>query len=239
MSMTPGTGSERGYAAPDFMGGGRDSTRAFSSAQRHSRYVRILRIAIPVGVAVCFVVILLATFFNPFQILYKLPKDFGTLVVSGTKITMEAPRLAGVTRDQRAYELTAKAAAQDITKPELIELKEIKAKLGMQDKSMMQLLAAGGLYNAKTEMLNLGPDILLSSSSGYEGKMQDAEIDVRKGTIVSRRPVEVKMLKGNLNANGLEVLESGDLIRFGGGVSMVLTLEPAETPAAAATDAQK
>jgi lipopolysaccharide export system protein LptC len=88
-------------------------------------------------------------------------------------------------------------------------------------------------------MLNLGPDILLSSSSGYEGKMQDAEIDVRKGTIVSRRPVEVKMLKGNLNANGLEVLESGDLIRFGGGVSMVLTLEPAETPAAAATDAQK
>ncbi|HVX99987.1 MAG TPA: LPS export ABC transporter periplasmic protein LptC [Pseudorhodoplanes sp.] len=235
MSIPRDTGSGRAYAAPDFMGAGRDSTRAFQFAQRHSRRVRILRVAIPVGVAICFLVIVIATFFNPLQILYKLPRDIGTLVVSGTKITMEAPRLAGMTRDARVYEVTAKAAAQDISKPELIELKEIRAKLGMQDKSVMQMSAAGGLYNAKTEMLNLGPDIMLSSSSGYEGKMQDAEIDIRKGTIVSRQPVEVKMLKGNLNANGLEVLEAGDLIRFGGGVSMMLKLEPAE---AAAGDGQ-
>jgi len=221
-----------GYQAHDFMSAGRDSARAFKFAQRHSRHVRFLRIAIPIGVVICFVVILVATFFNPLNILYKLPNDLGTLVVSGTKITMEAPRLAGVTRDSRAYELTAKAAAQDISKPDLIELKEIRAKLGMQDKSTMQMSAAGGLYNAKTEMLNLGPDILLSSSAGYEGKMQDAQVDIRKGTIVSTRPVEVKMLKGNLNANGFEVLEAGDLIRFGGGVSMIVTLEPGDYPQA-------
>lgn len=233
MSVSPNERTERSYAAPDFMGVGRDSARAYRFAQRHSRRVRILRIAIPIGVAVCLVVILIATFFNPLQILYKLPNDLGTLVVSGTKITMEAPRLAGVTRDSRAYELTAKAAAQDISKPNLIELKEIKAKLGMQDKSTMQMSAAGGLYNAKTEMLNLGPDILLSSSAGYEGKLREALVDIKKGTIVSKQPVEVKMLKGNLNANGLEVLEAGDLIRFGGGVSMIVTLEPGDYPQAA------
>ncbi len=212
------------------MGAGRDNTRAFRFAQRHSRRVRVLRIAIPIGVVFCLLVVVGATFFNPFKILYKLPADLGTLVVSGTKITMEAPRVAGVTRDQRAYEVTAKAAAQDITKPDQIELKEIKAKLDMQDKSVVQMSAKGGLYEAKSEMLTLGPDIILSSSTGYEGRLIEAEVDIRKGNIISRKPVEVKMLKGNLNANNLEVLDAGDLVRFSGGVSMILKLEQTDLP---------
>ena len=212
------------------MGAGRDNTRAFRFAQRHSRRVRVLRIAIPIGVVFCLLVVVGATFFNPFKILYKLPADLGTLVVSGTKITMEAPRVAGVTRDQRAYEVTAKAAAQDITKPDQIELKEIKAKLDMRDKSVVQMSAKGGLYEAKSEMLTLGPDIILSSSTGYEGRLIEAEVDIRKGNIISGKPVEVKMLKGNLNANNLEVLDAGDLVRFSGGVSMILKLEQTDLP---------
>jgi lipopolysaccharide export system protein LptC len=43
--------------------------------------------------------------------------------------------------------------------------------------------------------------------------------------------VEVKLLNGWLNANKLEVLESGDLIRFGGGVEMTLSPEPQAPPA--------
>jgi lipopolysaccharide export system protein LptC len=216
------------HAAQDFMAGGRDSARAFRFAQRHSRRVRFLRVAVPLTVAVCLVVIVGASYFNPLKILYKLPNDLGTLVISGTKITMEAPRLAGVTRDSRAYEVTASAAAQDISKPELVELKNIRAKIDMQDKSVMQMSALGGLFNAKTETLNLGPDILLSSSTGYEGRLSEATVDIRKGHIVSQKPVEVKMLKGTLNANTLEVLDAGDLVRFDGGVSMVLKLEPGD-----------
>lgn len=218
------------HGAADFMATGRDSARAFRFAQRHSRRVRILRIAVPIAVGLCLVAIVGASYFNPLKILYKLPNDLGTLVISGTKITMEAPRLAGITRNSRAYEVTASAAAQDISKPDLVELKNIRAKLDMQDKSVMQMSALGGLFNAKTETLNLGPDIVLSSSTGYEGRLSEATVDIRKGHIVSQKPVEVKMLKGTLNANRLEVLDAGDLVRFDGGVSMVLKLEPGDYP---------
>lgn len=238
LSREDGAGG-RDFGAHDFMGGDRtDSERVYRFAARHSRHVRILRIAIPVGVVLCFVVIAIATFFNPLRFLYKLPADIGTLVVSGTKITMEAPRLAGYTRDSRAYELTARAAAQDLSRPDLVELKDIKAKLDMQDRSSMQMSAAGGLYNAKSEMLTLGPDILLSSSTGYEGRLSEAQIDIRKGSIVSDKPVAVKMLKGTLNANTLEVVDAGDVVRFGGGVAMVVTLEPSDYPQAPAGAAQ-
>ena len=72
---------------------------------------------------------------DPLKVLVRLPIDAGRLVISGTKITMEAPKLSGYTKDRRWYELTANAAAQDITKPDLIELNEIRAKIEAEDKS--------------------------------------------------------------------------------------------------------
>ena len=80
-----------------------DSERAFRSARRHSRLVRILRVAIPAGVVGGLVIMFLITYFNPLRMLTKLPIDISDLVVSGTKITMEKPKLAGFTHDQRAY----------------------------------------------------------------------------------------------------------------------------------------
>jgi len=211
-----------------------DNVAVFRGAARHSRHVRILRIAIPIGVALCLLVIVVATFFNPLRFLYKLPKDMGTLVISGTKITMQQPRLSGFTRDARGYEVSASAAAQDLTKPNMVELQDIRARLDMQDKSQVQLSAATGFYDTKSEILTLGQNIILSSSTGYEGRLSEAIVDIRKGYIVSEKPVEVKLLKGMLNANRLEVIDSGDLLRFGGGVAMTLTLTPADVEPAKA-----
>ena len=49
------------------------------------------------------------------------------LAISGTKIMMQQPRIAGFTRDNRRYDLRAQAAGQDITKPDLVELQGIHA----------------------------------------------------------------------------------------------------------------
>ncbi len=209
-----------------------DSELAFRSARRHSRAVRILRIAIPLAVVLGFTGIFLITYFNPLRMLAKLPIDVGNLVVSGTKITMEHPRLSGFTGDARAYELSADAAKQDLTKPDLIELRNIRAKVQMQDKSTVEVSATAGIYDSKGETLKLDQNIVLSSSTGYRGRLSEAMIDIRKGNVVSERPVEVELLQGTLNANRLEIADSGDLVRFGGGVNMTLMLGDAAAPQA-------
>jgi lipopolysaccharide export system protein LptC len=209
-----------------------DSELAFRSARRHSRAVRILRIAIPLAVVLGFTGIFLITYFNPLRMLAKLPIDVGNLVVSGTKITMEHPRLSGFTGDARAYELSADAAKQDLTKPDLIELRNIRAKVQMQDKSTVEVSATAGIYDSKGETLKLDQNIVLSSSTGYRGRLSEAMIDIRKGNVVSERPVEVELLQGTLNANRLEIVDSGDLVRFGGGVNMTLMLGDAAAPQA-------
>jgi lipopolysaccharide export system protein LptC len=209
-----------------------DSERAFRSARRHSRAVRILRVAIPLAVVLGFTGIFLITYFNPLRMLAKLPIDVGNLVVSGTKITMEHPRLSGFTGDARGYELSADAAKQDLTKPDLIELRNIRAKVQMQDKSTVEVSATNGIYDSKGETLKLNQNIVLSSSTGYRGRLSEAMIDIRKGNVVSERPVEVELLQGTLNANRLEISDSGDLVRFGGGVNMTLMLGDAAAPQA-------
>jgi lipopolysaccharide export system protein LptC len=209
-----------------------NSDRAFRAARRHSRVVRTLRVAIPLAVALAFTVVFLLVYFNPLRMLAKLPVDIGSLVVAGTKITMEKPHLSGFTSDARAYELSADMAKQDVTKPDIIELRNIRAKVQMQDKSMMELSAATGLYDSKGETLKLDQDILLSSSTGYRGRLSEAMIDIRKGHVVSTQPVEVEMLQGTLNAKGLEIVDSGELVRFDGGVSLTLMLSNAAAPPA-------
>src|SRR4051812_2671583 len=94
----------------------------FRTALRHSRRVRWLRIGLPVAFVAGCLAIALASWFNPLRMLAKLPISVGDVIVSGTTIKMENPKLSGFTRDKRRYDITAGAAAQDLLRPGIIDL---------------------------------------------------------------------------------------------------------------------
>jgi len=195
----------------------------FASAARHSRMVRILRVAVPAAVVLAMASIVMVSVFNPFRVLLpKLPIDMDNLVVSGTKITMESPHLAGFSTDQRPYEVWAKAAIQDLTDPDHMELKTPRAKMMMEDKSTVTMDARTGYYDSKQQLLDLRKDIFLQSSTGYEARMSQAYIDVNKGTVTSDEHVDVKLLNGTLTADKLRIFNSGEVVRFEGNVVMNL-----------------
>jgi lipopolysaccharide export system protein LptC len=157
--------------------------------------------------------------------LAKLPVDIGGLVVSGTKITMKQPRLAGYTSDQRPYELSAQAAAQDLTNTDLVELQGIRAKMEMKDKVVIESTAHSGIFQTKTEVLKLQHNIVVTSSNGYRARLAEAMVDIRANKIVSEKPVEVTTPSAIINANRMEIAESGGVIRFERGVSVTLIPE--------------
>src|SRR5215212_5338968 len=134
----------------------------FAIASRHSRLVRVLRIAVPATVIMAMAAIIAVSVFNPFRMLLpKLPVDIGNLVVSGTKITMETPHLSGYTPDQRPYEVWAKTATQDVTAPDRVELKTLRAKVLMSDQATTVTLdARDGLMDTKQQVLELHLDNL-------------------------------------------------------------------------------
>jgi lipopolysaccharide export system protein LptC len=220
----------------------------FAIAARHSRIVRALRIAVPTAVILAMAVIIAVSIFNPFRLLLpKLPLDVGNLVVSGTKITMESPHLSGYTPDRRPYELSANTATQDLTDPDHLDLKTLRAKFLMEDRTTVTLDARNGLFDTKEQLLELRKDILLQSSSGYEARLTRALVDMGKGTVTSDEHVDVKLLNGTLMADKLRITGGGEVVRFEGNVVMNLDnlssseasdQQPANAPAESAEPAR-
>jgi lipopolysaccharide export system protein LptC len=202
---------------------GRDnSERAFRRAARHSRHVRMLRIAVPASATLALVGgIALSQLFAPLRALSQLPVDLGSVVVSGSKIMMQQPRIAGFTRENRRYDLTAQAAGQDLTKPDLVELRGIHATLEQED-GALEATARDGLYNSKTELLTLNNDIKVNSASGLQAVLSEAVLDTRAGKITSEKPVVIQTPTVNVNANRMEVSEGGEVMRFEQGVVVLL-----------------
>src|ERR1700750_1210349 len=87
---------------------GTDRGPLFRAAARHSRWVRFFRRAIPVSLIMVLAAGGAIAYLKPLHMLPRLPLD--RLTMSGTKITMEAPKLGGFTRDGRPYDLKALAA---------------------------------------------------------------------------------------------------------------------------------
>jgi lipopolysaccharide export system protein LptC len=193
----------------------------FAVAARHSRMVRILRIAVPAAVALSLAAILLVSVFNPFRMLLpKLPVDMSNLVISGTKITMESPHMAGYSQDQRPYEVWANTATQDVTDPDHVELHTLRGKVLMQDQSTVTLEAVKGLMDTKQQLLDLHKDIYVQTTAGYEAWLSQAFVDMNKGTVTSDEHVDVKWADGKISADTMKITGGGDVARFDGHVVM-------------------
>ena len=209
--------ARRGFSA-DARG---DAEHLYRAALRHSRLVRVLRIGVPALLAGALLLTIGANYMPAVGPL-RLPGEIGKLVIKGHKVTMQQPRLTGYTVDSRPYEFTASSADQDITKPDLMDLHQIQAKIELEDKSIVNLTANSGSYDMKTEMLTLADKIHVVSSNGYEARLSETAVDVHKGTIISDKPVWVKLTGSVIDGKNLEVRDSGNVIRFSGGVRMVV-----------------
>jgi lipopolysaccharide export system protein LptC len=205
----------------------------FAVAARHSRIVRLLRIAVPAAVVVSLATIILVSVFNPFRMLLpKLPVDMSNLVISGTKVTMESPHLAGYSTDRRPYEVWANTAVQDVTDPDHVELHTLRGKMLMEDQSTVTLEAVNGLMDTKQQLLTLHKDIYVHTTTGYDAWLSQAFVDMNKGTVTSDEHVDVKWADGKISADTMKVLGGGETVRFDGHVVMNIDKmpPPADTP---------
>jgi lipopolysaccharide export system protein LptC len=143
-------------------------------------------------------------------------------------MTMTEPQLSGYTRDKRRYELTANSAVQDLLNADIVNLDEPRASIEMSDRSTIKMQASSGTFDRKEGVLTLRRDIVLSSSAGYEIRLEEAIVDVRTGNIVSNQPVELGSQHGTLRGNRLEVMKSGEIIRLDGDVILNFTPPPEE-----------
>lgn len=198
----------------------------YGQAVRHSSRVRFLRRVLPV---LALLILLLAAFIawlDPFRIVRDFPIEVMKLSIRDNKLVMDAPKLSGFTKDGRGYSITATAAAQDLSRTNVVELEGIKANFALTNNGMTELTAVKGLYDAKGDTVRLTEGVTVRSTAGYEGKLMDAYIEVKRGHVVTENPVDILFNNGALRANRMEVHDNGARAFFEGGVKMQMRLPP-------------
>jgi lipopolysaccharide export system protein LptC len=204
---------------------------AFKAAGLHSARVRFLRRAI---VAVCViavaVVAVLATF-DPFR---RLPRNIsiGQVRVDGTRVTVDSPKISGLQKNGRPYEVTAQSGIQDTTTPNVVELAGIDAKIGLNDASTLKVTAEHGTYDSSSDHLVMDGSAQIKNDVGYAIFMKTARMDFKTGALISSDPVSVVLQGGTVAANQLDIENDGK-VSFAGAVKSIIQPGDSENATAA------
>lgn len=211
-----------GPAAP------RTGRRSFAAARRHSRLVWFLKRAIPLGSSLAVLAVAVIGIFDPFRTIGAV--SIGPVNLSGTRITMEQPRLSGFrAKDAKPYEVTAETATQDIRQPTIVEMTKLAARVELADNGLVRLEAEAGTYDTQQEQISLKRNVRVRSDKGYDVLFQSAFVDFKAGSVTSDDPVQVKFTEGTIAADRVRITDGGRVMTFEGRVSA--TFNPPETGA--------
>jgi lipopolysaccharide export system protein LptC len=134
--------------------------------------------------------------------------------------------------DGSAYAITARQGVQDITTPNVMELHDVDATVGMDDNTSSRITADKGVYDGKVDTMNLTGNARIKNSSGYDLRMKSAVMNFKTGEFLSRERLKVDISGGWVEANQLDVTENGHKISFTGDVTSLFN-PPDDAPPAA------
>ena len=169
--------------------------------RRYSAFVKSLRFILPLA-AVAMTVIVIT--WDEGKNIEPMKKE--DLIPSSQNIQNEliAPVFNSVDSKEQPFNVSADRAVQNRQNPDLVELDKPVADLTTTNGARIDADAATGLYEQKTQKLNLSGNVRLKHSDGYTLSSEEMRIDLATQKAFSGRDVHVEGPDGTLDATGLE-----------------------------------
>ncbi|CAA7613078.1 conserved hypothetical protein [Candidatus Terasakiella magnetica] len=182
---------------------------------RHSRFVGIMKIALPSLAAILLGLVVvwpkLTLEDSRFQVGFaKLPsKDVETLA-------MQNARYYGVDESNRPFAVSSDLAVQEPGDRDLIRLKAPKADFTSTGGANIVVDALSGIYHQSSKLLDLTGEVNLYHDAGYELHTASATIDLGRNLARGVEPVEGHGPQGQIRSMGFELQGKGREITFSG-----------------------
>ena len=207
---------------------------AFLGAQRHSRRVRVVKIALPV------IATLLAVGFAGYSYMLS-PTAIGVSVdgaaIRDGKLVMANPKLNGFTNENLPYSMSALRAIQDLSNSGVIELEKIDARLPVDNSNWATIVADTGLYNEAENTLDITSPVTFRTTDGLTAKLSSANINLGESELRTSDPVDIVQDGSRITADTFQVLERGKVFLFEKRVRV--TIDPTDAKTAEAGKQQK
>jgi lipopolysaccharide export system protein LptC len=197
-------------------------TRPLSSmSRRYSRFVRLMKIVLPVAAATLIAAVLAWPTDRD-----KAP-DFqlslmGLERTEAGELGMSKGRFIGTDTRNQPYVITAEAARPDGANSMNVTLHTLQADLSMQDGTWLSVTAPSGHFDRTAEQLRLAGPVDIFSSNGFELHTPAATVDMKTGTASGDSTVEATGPMGNLRAQSFRFERAGQRYFFTGNVRLVV-----------------
>lgn len=186
---------------------------------RKSRFVRLMRVMLPLLALVLTTVVLVWPQMNKPEGFRLSFSDVGT---SDDQLVMRNARFRGTDSENRPFLITADNAMQDPAHQDQVILDSLNADITLEDGTWLTLRADTGVFFQNERKLALHGNVAVYSDLGYEFHADEAEADLAKGTVESDSRVWGHGPMGRIKANGLRIYERGAVVRFINGVETTL-----------------
>ena len=222
-------GRQRASGSTIVIGG--DRTRSRLAAHRHSRRVRLLKIALPLtavaSTALAALNILGNAGLGPTLPPIEVPK------IVADNLKMHNPHYQGFNSDGGHYWVNAQTAQQDLKSLTAVHLDGITGELTDAKKQKTHLVATRGLFDNKSNTLELYDSIDVKGESGLNAKLTRATVQTKENIITSDEPSTIVMGAGTITSNQLKIRQKTKEYTF---LENVRTHITQKEPAAATDD---
>ncbi len=191
-------------------------SEAYRRALRHSKLVRLLRVALPLVSFLALGATLVFVYIDPFKPL-PVNIDIGALNLDGSKITMDHANLRGFKDGDLPFTILATKAIQDVSTPYIVQLEGLTSDIVMPDRSAAKIKADTGVYDSQKDVLNVKGNVDIRTTR-YTIRMRSGTIDFKTNRVVSREATTVEMAGGTIDAGAMSVFDNGDRVLFEGHV---------------------
>ena len=135
------------------------------------------------------------------------------------------PVFNSVDDKNQPYTVTADRAIQGRDNPDIVQLENPVADIKLESGEMINGDAQSGLYEQKTQKLNLEGDVHIKHSNGYTLSTEELRVDMITRKAYSGRDVFVEGDGGSIDAKGLEGDVGGETLIFNGPAKVILNSE--------------
>ena len=193
----------------------------------YSRFVEAMKFFLP-ATAGCILLLIVYTSINSEGPVLEFPDTANP----ENDLVMETPLMTGFDGRNRPYRINAAQAIQDVDDPNLIDLIDVRGNLIVQEdgkteisNDQMQVTADKGFLNSNRDKLDLKGNVVLVSDDNYTFRTERAFVDFGASTITGNERITGESAMGDVEADGFDVWEGGNKIRFRGNVRTIIVPE--------------